>query len=130
APGSGRPPVEPSWLRLGGPSGDAHSLRSRCSAPCSVRSTGPPAPSAVVTLVERAALRCRRAAMVAPGQRRRAGPPAARATLVSAMTSLPLVFDAPRRARPPRHLADLSPAERRAAGVELGEPPYPPGQPS
>ncbi|MBA3524786.1 MAG: 23S rRNA (adenine(2503)-C(2))-methyltransferase RlmN [Geodermatophilaceae bacterium] len=34
---------------------------------------------------------------------------------------LPLVFDEPRRARPPRHLADLSPAERRAAVVELGE---------
>jgi 23S rRNA (adenine2503-C2)-methyltransferase len=44
------------------------------------------------------------------------------------MTSLPLVFDAPRRARPPRHLADLSPAERRAAVVELGEPPYRAGQ--
>jgi 23S rRNA (adenine2503-C2)-methyltransferase len=40
------------------------------------------------------------------------------------MTSLPLVFDAPRRARPPRHLADLSAAERRAAVVELGEPAY------
>jgi 23S rRNA (adenine2503-C2)-methyltransferase len=40
------------------------------------------------------------------------------------MTSLPLVFDAPRRARPPRHLADLSPAERRAAVAELGEPAY------
>ena len=40
------------------------------------------------------------------------------------MTALPLVFDAPRRARPPRHLADLAPAERRAAVVELGEPAY------
>src|SRR5712691_2410138 len=40
------------------------------------------------------------------------------------MTSLPLVFDAPRRARPPRHLADLAPSERRAAVVELGEPAY------
>ncbi len=44
------------------------------------------------------------------------------------MTSLPLVFDAPRRARPPRHLADLSPAERRAAVVDLGEPAYRAGQ--
>ena len=40
------------------------------------------------------------------------------------VTALPLVFDAPRRARPPRHLADLAPAERRAAVVELGEPAY------
>src|SRR5918998_3477925 len=45
------------------------------------------------------------------------------------MTSLPLVFDAPARARkPPRHLADLSPADRRAATVELGEPAYRAGQ--
>jgi 23S rRNA (adenine2503-C2)-methyltransferase len=38
------------------------------------------------------------------------------------MTSLPLVFDAPRRATPPRHLADLDPADRRAAVGELGLP--------
>jgi 23S rRNA (adenine2503-C2)-methyltransferase len=44
------------------------------------------------------------------------------------MTSLPLVFDAPRRARPPRHLADLSAEERRAAVVDLGEPAYRAGQ--
>ncbi|HEU5470331.1 MAG TPA: 23S rRNA (adenine(2503)-C(2))-methyltransferase RlmN [Actinophytocola sp.] len=37
------------------------------------------------------------------------------------MTSLPLVFDAPRRALPPRHLADLSAGERRDAVVALGE---------
>ena len=36
------------------------------------------------------------------------------------MSTLPLVFDAPRRGRPPRHLADLDPAERRAAVAELG----------
>ena len=36
--------------------------------------------------------------------------------------TLPLVFDAPRRAKPPRHLADLDPAERRAAVAELGQP--------
>src|SRR3954453_14544154 len=40
------------------------------------------------------------------------------------MASLPLVFDAPRRALPPRHLADLSHAERRAAVSELGEPAF------
>ena len=40
------------------------------------------------------------------------------------MTSLPLVFDAPRRALPPRHLADLDQAERRAAVTELGEPAF------
>ncbi len=38
------------------------------------------------------------------------------------MTSLPLVFDAPPRAMPPRHLADLTSAERRAAVAELGLP--------
>jgi 23S rRNA (adenine2503-C2)-methyltransferase len=37
------------------------------------------------------------------------------------MTSLPLVFDAPKRGLPPRHLVDLSAQERRAAVVELGE---------
>jgi 23S rRNA (adenine2503-C2)-methyltransferase len=40
------------------------------------------------------------------------------------MTSLPLVFDAPRRGKPPRHLADLSPAERRSAVTDLGQPAY------
>ena len=35
--------------------------------------------------------------------------------------SLPLVFDAPRRGKPPRHLADLSAADRRAAVEALGE---------
>ncbi|MCI2419186.1 23S rRNA (adenine(2503)-C(2))-methyltransferase RlmN [Saccharopolyspora sp. K220] len=39
-------------------------------------------------------------------------------------TSLPLVFDAPRRGMPPRHLADLSADERRAAVTELGEKPF------
>ncbi|MER7077783.1 23S rRNA m(2)A-2503 methyltransferase [Saccharopolyspora kobensis] len=39
-------------------------------------------------------------------------------------TSLPLVFDAPRRGMPPRHLADLSADERKAAVVELGEKPF------
>jgi 23S rRNA (adenine2503-C2)-methyltransferase len=38
------------------------------------------------------------------------------------MTVLPLVFDAPKRSLPPRHLADLEPAERRAAVAELGLP--------
>ncbi|MDQ1751199.1 MAG: rRNA (adenine2503-C2)-methyltransferase [Pseudonocardiales bacterium] len=40
------------------------------------------------------------------------------------MTSLPLVFDAPRRGLPPRHLADLSQSERRDAVSELGEKPF------
>jgi 23S rRNA (adenine2503-C2)-methyltransferase len=45
------------------------------------------------------------------------------------MTTLPLVFDAPARARkPPRHLADLSPAERRSVVAELGLPAYRAGQ--
>jgi 23S rRNA (adenine2503-C2)-methyltransferase len=39
-----------------------------------------------------------------------------------------LVFAAPRRGRPPRHLADLSPDERRAAVTELGLPAYRAGQ--
>jgi 23S rRNA (adenine2503-C2)-methyltransferase len=37
------------------------------------------------------------------------------------VTALPLVFDAPKRALPPRHLADLDPAGRREAVVALGE---------
>ena len=37
------------------------------------------------------------------------------------MTSLPLVFDTPRTGLPPRHLADLSVEQRRAAVVDLGE---------
>lgn len=35
---------------------------------------------------------------------------------------LPLVFDAPRRGKPPRHWADLAPAERKPAVVEAGLP--------
>ncbi|EWC62629.1 Ribosomal RNA large subunit methyltransferase N [Actinokineospora spheciospongiae] len=37
------------------------------------------------------------------------------------MTSLPLVFDAPKRGLPPRHLADLSTEQRRDAVTDLGE---------
>jgi 23S rRNA (adenine2503-C2)-methyltransferase len=37
---------------------------------------------------------------------------------------LPLVFDEPRRSRPPRHLADLDPEGRRAAARELGLPAF------
>jgi 23S rRNA (adenine2503-C2)-methyltransferase len=46
------------------------------------------------------------------------------------MTALPLVLDPPARSRkqPPRHLADLSPADRRAAVAELGQPAYRAGQ--
>ncbi|MBW8486018.1 23S rRNA (adenine(2503)-C(2))-methyltransferase RlmN [Actinomadura sp. PM05-2] len=35
-----------------------------------------------------------------------------------------MVFAAPRRAKPPRHLADLTTAERREAVAELGEKPF------
>ncbi len=40
------------------------------------------------------------------------------------MTALPLVFTAPRRGMPPRHLADLDADARRAAVAELGHPAY------
>ncbi|WP_211765770.1 23S rRNA (adenine(2503)-C(2))-methyltransferase RlmN [Kutzneria sp. CA-103260] len=40
------------------------------------------------------------------------------------MTALPLVFDAPRRAMPPRHLADMSATERAQAVADLGEKPF------
>jgi 23S rRNA (adenine2503-C2)-methyltransferase len=39
-------------------------------------------------------------------------------------TTLPLVFDAPRRAKPPQHLADLDPVQRRVAVTALGEPAF------
>jgi len=39
-------------------------------------------------------------------------------------TSLPLIFDAPRRAMPPRHLADLDEAGRAAAVADLGLPAF------
>src|SRR6476469_8455016 len=39
-------------------------------------------------------------------------------------TSLPLVFDAPRRAMPPRHLADLDEAGRAAVVADLGLPAF------
>ncbi|WP_018655258.1 23S rRNA (adenine(2503)-C(2))-methyltransferase RlmN [Actinomadura flavalba] len=41
-----------------------------------------------------------------------------------ARTPAKLVFAAPRRAKPPRHLADLTAQERRAAVAELGEKPF------
>ncbi len=41
-----------------------------------------------------------------------------------AMTALPLVFDAPRRTKPPRHLADLTREEARVAVTELGHPAF------
>lgn len=40
------------------------------------------------------------------------------------MVSLPLVFDAPKRGLPPRHLADLDAAERKAAIKELSLPAF------
>src|SRR3954452_24852620 len=39
-------------------------------------------------------------------------------------TSLPLVFDPPRRAMPPRHLADLDEPGRAEAVAELGLPAF------
>ncbi|GGK42624.1 23S rRNA (adenine(2503)-C(2))-methyltransferase RlmN [Nocardia camponoti] len=39
-------------------------------------------------------------------------------------TSVPLVFDAPRRGMPPRHLADLDSDERKVAVQELGLPKF------
>ncbi len=43
--------------------------------------------------------------------------------LMSESKPLPLVFDEPRgRRKPPRHLADLTPEERKALAVELGLP--------
>ncbi|MGN6251679.1 MAG: 23S rRNA (adenine(2503)-C(2))-methyltransferase RlmN [Marmoricola sp.] len=45
------------------------------------------------------------------------------------MTSLPLVFETPRgRGKPPRHLADLTPAERTERLTELGLPGFRAGQ--
>jgi 23S rRNA (adenine2503-C2)-methyltransferase len=38
--------------------------------------------------------------------------------------TLPLVFEAPKRGLPPTHLADLSPAQRRAAVADLGLPKF------
>ena len=35
-----------------------------------------------------------------------------------------LVFAAPRRSKPPRHLADLTPEQRREVVVALGEEPF------
>jgi len=40
------------------------------------------------------------------------------------MTALPLVFDAPKRTKPPRHLADLTREEARTAVTELGHPAF------
>ncbi|ATE56820.1 23S rRNA (adenine(2503)-C(2))-methyltransferase RlmN [Actinosynnema pretiosum] len=40
------------------------------------------------------------------------------------MTALPLVFDAPKRGLPPRHLADLTAEQRREAVASLGEQPF------
>ena len=48
----------------------------------------------------------------------------ARLTGDTGPVNLPLVFEAPRRGKPPRHLADLDPAARRAAVAALGEPAF------
>ncbi len=39
-------------------------------------------------------------------------------------SSLPLVFDAPKRGMPPRHLADLDSEQRREAVRDLGLPAF------
>ncbi len=44
--------------------------------------------------------------------------------VAGARPALPLVFDEPKRSLPPRHLADLDVAERRAAVAALGEKPF------
>lgn len=44
--------------------------------------------------------------------------------MTSTATPVTLQFAAPRRPKPPRHLADLTAAERRAAVVELGGPAF------
>ncbi|HEY8481698.1 MAG TPA: 23S rRNA (adenine(2503)-C(2))-methyltransferase RlmN [Spirillospora sp.] len=49
---------------------------------------------------------------------------AATADSASSKTPAKLVFAAPRRGKPPTHLADLTSAERRAAVAELGEKPF------
>src|SRR3954451_19506513 len=47
------------------------------------------------------------------------------ATLDGLMSQpLTLNFSAPRRGKPPRHLVDLDPAERRAVMAALDEPPF------
>src|SRR6476660_7140445 len=51
-----------------------------------------------------------------------AGGQAGRGIIESAMSALPLVFDAPRRGKPPAHLADLDSDGRRAAVTALGLP--------
>ena len=38
--------------------------------------------------------------------------------------TLPLVMEAPRRGKPPRHLADLTPEQRKVAAEELGQPAF------
>jgi 23S rRNA (adenine2503-C2)-methyltransferase len=40
------------------------------------------------------------------------------------VTSLPLIFDAPKKGMPPQHLADLDPAGRREAMTAVGEKPF------
>jgi len=50
-----------------------------------------------------------------------AGPPPTEPQVVAPPR---LTFGAPRRGKPPRHFADLDPAERREAVVDLGEPAY------
>src|ERR1700710_1449534 len=45
-------------------------------------------------------------------------------TIMTTTMKLPLVFDAPRRGKPPTHFADLDDAARTAAVAELGLPAF------
>ncbi|RJK98277.1 23S rRNA (adenine(2503)-C(2))-methyltransferase RlmN [Vallicoccus soli] len=62
-------------------------------------------------------------AAVPPAEPPASAPDAGSAAAAPAAPPRPglLTFAAPRRAKPPRHLADLAPADRRAAVEELGE---------
>jgi 23S rRNA (adenine2503-C2)-methyltransferase len=54
-----------------------------------------------------------------------AEPPAHPPAAAAGTAPLPLVFDQPRgRRKPPRHLADLAPAERKELAASLGMPPF------
>jgi 23S rRNA (adenine2503-C2)-methyltransferase len=59
-----------------------------------------------------------------PGSPQRARKVLGRSYAETTVTALPLVFDAPTRGLPPRHLADLDAAGRREAVVALGEKPF------
>jgi 23S rRNA (adenine2503-C2)-methyltransferase len=59
-----------------------------------------------------------------PGPHGTAGQPGQHGTAGQSRTAAPLPAPARRRGRPPRHLADLTPDDRRAAARELGYPAF------